>query len=67
MRIIIKLKNFWNGIQGYWIEDVVNGIKCSTSHLCDRIDDLRDRVIIDDEDDWMNRDVKWPPNHHERP
>jgi|WetSurSiteA1Bulk_404760.scaffolds.fasta_scaffold48469_2 hypothetical protein len=60
MNILVRFKKFREIIYGSWMDEVVDGIKCTTAHVCDRIDELRDRAIINGEAHWLNKDVKWP-------
>jgi hypothetical protein len=56
------IKDLYHRLAGVWINDVVDEIKCSTTKVCEKVDELLARAQVDGEDYWFLQDNRKRPS-----
>lgn len=57
-----KIKALYRLITGEWMGEVIDEVKCSTTSVCEKVDDLLTRAQVDGEDYWFLQDRRKRPS-----
>ena len=56
------IKAIYHRLAGGWMSDILEGVNCTTTKVCEKADELLARAQVDGEDYWFIQDNRKRPS-----